>query len=174
MKDRVRQALFNILADRVTASFAIDLFAGTGALGLEAISRGATKALFLERHAPTAESIRRNAERLGESDRVAVVACDTFSFLREPNFQRSNWPKDAPWLVFLSPPYDFFVERRDEVMGLIERLAAAATPHSTLVVESDARFDCASELSRLGSWDVREYPPARLGFLRTRTSDDIG
>src|SRR6478736_322408 len=54
MKDRVREAVFNLLGPQVAGSHAIDLFAGTGALGIEAISRGATKATFIERHLPTA------------------------------------------------------------------------------------------------------------------------
>src|SRR5437868_14777408 len=57
MKDRVREAVFNLLGPQIAGSHAIDLFAGTGALGLEAISRGASKATFIERHLPTAKLI---------------------------------------------------------------------------------------------------------------------
>src|ERR1041384_3149877 len=64
MKDRVREAVFNLVeSDGV---YAIDLFAGTGALGLEAISRGASGALFIERHFPTARLVEQNAQQLGE------------------------------------------------------------------------------------------------------------
>ncbi|OYV90832.1 MAG: hypothetical protein B7Z73_05850 [Planctomycetia bacterium 21-64-5] len=64
MKDRVREAVFNLLGD-VSGSTAIDLFAGTGALGFEALSRGAKAAVFFEQHFPTADVIRRNAALLG-------------------------------------------------------------------------------------------------------------
>src|SRR5271154_4383856 len=65
MKDRVREALFNLLSTAVKGKVAIDLFAGTGALGLEALSRGAARAVFIERHRPTAQTIGRNAAALG-------------------------------------------------------------------------------------------------------------
>src|SRR5688572_16458652 len=61
MKDRVREAVFNLLGTTVEGCYVIDLFAGTGALGLEAISRGATGATFIERHFPTAKVIEENA-----------------------------------------------------------------------------------------------------------------
>src|SRR5262245_15225985 len=79
MKDRVREAVFNLLGTQVEASHAIDLFAGTGALGLEAISRGAARATFIERHLPTAKQIEENALALGIRDRVAVVFGDAFA-----------------------------------------------------------------------------------------------
>ena len=61
MKDRVRESLFDLLGPRVRGAVAIDLFAGTGALGFESISRGAARAVFVERHFPTADAIRRSA-----------------------------------------------------------------------------------------------------------------
>jgi len=65
MKDRVREALFNLLSNAVKGKVAIDLFAGTGALALEALSRGASRAVFIERHRPTAQAILRNSATLG-------------------------------------------------------------------------------------------------------------
>ena len=64
MKDRVREALFNLVGPSVIGSHAIDLFAGTGALGLEALSRGAARATFIERHYPTADTIKENIASL--------------------------------------------------------------------------------------------------------------
>src|SRR5688572_20874387 len=82
MKDRVREAVFNLVGPRVVGKLAIDLFAGTGALGLEALSRGAAKAIFLERHFPTAGIIRRNAATLGVADQCSVLPADTFIWAR--------------------------------------------------------------------------------------------
>jgi 16S rRNA (guanine966-N2)-methyltransferase len=76
-----------------------------------------------------------------------------------------------PWLVFCSPPYSFFVERQEETLDLIQRVAAAAPAGSTLVIESDERFDF--EIVARGDreqWDVREYPPARVGIWRLAKS----
>src|SRR5688500_17604840 len=76
MKDRVREAMFNLLAERIRGKHAIDLFAGTGVLGLEALSRGATKATLIERHLPTAKLIEQNAKTIGGTDRVEGCCSD--------------------------------------------------------------------------------------------------
>ena len=82
MKDRVREALFNLLSTAVEGKVAIDLFAGTGALALEALSRGASRAVLIERHRPTAETIRRNSASLGVQEIVDVTSSDTFLWAR--------------------------------------------------------------------------------------------
>ena len=65
MKDRVREAIFNLIGPAIRGKHAMDLFAGTGALGLEALSRGADRATFIEQHFPTAKIIRQNIAALG-------------------------------------------------------------------------------------------------------------
>ena len=92
----------------------MDLFAGTGALGLEAISRGAAKATFIERHWPTTQLIGRNAAALGIRDRVEVVFGDAF-------FWSTAWemPAAARLTVFCAPPYDFYVDRRPPMLELV-------------------------------------------------------
>jgi 16S rRNA (guanine(966)-N(2))-methyltransferase RsmD len=159
MKDRVREAVFNLVDPR--RRFAIDLFAGTGALGLEALSRGATQALFIERHFPTARLVETNARELGVADRVRVLPGSAFVWGKQ-----TDAPQDVPWLVFCSPPYDFYIERADEMLGLIATLIERAPPGSTLVVEADQRFDFDS-LPSAGPWDRRVYPPAVIGILQT-------
>lgn len=71
---RVKEALFSILADRLTDANVLDLFAGTGALGFEALSRGAAHATFVEQHRPTAEALRGSARALGVAERTTVLA----------------------------------------------------------------------------------------------------
>ena len=82
MKDRVRETLFDLIGDRVRGAIAIDLFAGTGALGFEAISRGAARAIFAERHFPTAAVLRQSARELGVEDRSEVRAGDVLNWAR--------------------------------------------------------------------------------------------
>ncbi len=158
MKDRVREAVFNLIGPRIVGTHAIDLFAGTGALGLEAISRGAIRATLIERHSPTLELIEQNAAALGISERVQAVFGDAF------NWARSFAPAgDAPLVVFCSPPYEFYDSRREAMIELIERFHALAPPHSALVVEADERFDF-ELLPQPADWDVRKYPPAIVGI----------
>jgi 16S rRNA (guanine966-N2)-methyltransferase len=159
MKDRVREAVFNLLGAWVEGSHAIDLFAGTGALGLEALSRGAAKATFIERHLPTANLIQQNAAALVVTDRVEVVFGDAFrwtaDFQPDPN---------QPLTVFCSPPYDFYAERKEAMLGLIGRWIEVCPPGSQLVLEADERFDLSS-LPQPDAWDIRSYSPATIGVF---------
>jgi 16S rRNA (guanine966-N2)-methyltransferase len=158
MKDRLREAVFNLIGPAVVGTHAIDLFAGTGALGLEAISRGAERATLIERHLPTCELIKKNSVSLGISEQVEVVFADAFTWgIRNPP------QTDRPWLVFCSPPYDFYVDRLSQMLALIERLHAAAPPGSRFVVEADERFDF-TLLPQPHAWGVRKYAPAVVGI----------
>jgi 16S rRNA (guanine966-N2)-methyltransferase len=159
MKDRVREAVFNLLGPSVRGKHAVDLFAGTGALGLEALSRGAARATFIEQHRPTAAVLRRNAASLGAEDLCEVVTANVFLWAR-----RQASPGSLPWVVFCSPPYDFYVDRREEMLDLIGGLAASCPGQSVLVVEADKRFDFGL-LPQPEAWDVRRYPPAVLGIF---------
>ena len=132
MKDRVREAVFNLLGPTVRGKHAVDLFAGTGALGWEALSRGAVRATFIEQHLPTAAALRRTAAELGVEAETTVAAADAFLW-----FRRGGELGAIPWLVFSSPPYDFYVDRREEMLALLSGLIATAPMESLFVVESD-------------------------------------
>src|SRR5688572_26016824 len=137
MKDRTREAIFNLVGVDVIGRHAIDLFAGTGALALEAMSRGAAKATLVERHLPTRNLIEDNIRALGLQDRATAVFSDSFMFVRklQPDEQAT------PWIVFCSPPYDLFVDRRDDMLAMIEGIVTKMPVGSTLIVEADERFD---------------------------------
>lgn len=158
MKDRLREAIFNRIGPAVAGKHAIDLFAGTGALALEALSRGAVRATLIERHHPTAELIRRNVSLLGVEGVAQVVVADVFAW-----FRRRPELGAAPWLVFSSPPYDFYVQRLDEMLELLGGLLQMAPAGSMFVVESDDRFDF-GRLGHADDWDVRRDRPALTGI----------
>ncbi|MDT0632103.1 16S rRNA (guanine(966)-N(2))-methyltransferase RsmD [Rubrivirga litoralis] len=126
--DRVREALFNLLGARLDLGGAVvtDLFAGSGALGLEALSRGAARATFVERHGPTLALARRNAQALGVEDRAAFVRADALKALA-----RGLGPCD---LVLADPPYDL-----PELPDLPALARPALAPGGLLAVEHDAR-----------------------------------
>jgi 16S rRNA (guanine966-N2)-methyltransferase len=163
MKDRTREAIFNLLGESVAGTTALDLFAGTGALGIEALSRGAAAAVFFEKHFPTADAIRRALAELGVAERATVTAGDTFLHVRRMRRDGHTLATTQPWLVFVSPPYDFFVERAADMHALVEDILALAPPQSYVVVEADQRFDFAT-LPDAEAWRVRDYPPARVGM----------
>lgn len=159
MKDRVREATFNLVGPAIRGKHAIDLFAGTGAIGLEAISRGAAAATFVERHVPTTRVIRENIERLGVGDRCTVAAANALLWVR----QARHLPT-IPWVVFCSPPWDLLVAEQAGMLEMIGEMLRRGPEESILVVEADDRFDF-SLLPDAARWKVRKYPPAVIGIL---------
>lgn len=168
MKDRVREALFNLVGPSVRGTHVIDLFAGTGALAMEALSRGAASATVIERHFPTAKIVRDNVNQLNVADRVEIVTHDTFIWVRLAADGRASFPTDErPWLVLCSPPYRFFSERGADLVGLISNLIDVSPPESTFVVEATEQWDWL-RMPHPDEWDVRVYPPAVVGMYRRR------
>ena len=160
MKQRVREAIFNLLGPAVRGKHAVDLFAGTGAVALEALSRGAARATLIERHFPTARVIRQNIAMLSVEQVTEVATADVFFWARRlPDLGT------LPWVVFCSPPYSFYAERTEQMLWLIRTLLERAPPESLFAVEADERFDFGL-LPGPGDWDVRSYPPAVVGIYR--------
>jgi 16S rRNA (guanine966-N2)-methyltransferase len=169
MKHRTRESLFNLISTECPDHHAIDLFAGTGALGLEAISRGAVSATLIEKHVPSAKIVEANIRLLGAEDRATLLVTSAFLWAKRDLMSASTVP--TPWLVFCSPPYAFFHERQAEMLDLIARIREHAPPGTIVLVEADDRFDF--ELLRgdaasdeYQAWDVRSYPPAVIGVRR--------
>lgn len=170
MKDNVREALFNLVGAHVPQKQVIDLFAGTGAIGLEALSRGASHALMLERHIPTARIIEENVAALDVANQSTVLSTDTFFWYREFSRQyesqaiKSNdFPLsfDSPWGIFCCPPYILYEERRDELMSMVAGFRDVSPPGSFIVCETDSKFRLRS-LPDYENWRIKHYSPAVL------------
>ena len=123
--DRVREALFSMLGD-VSGVSVLDLYAGSGALGIEALSRGAASAVFVERDAQAAATIRRNLDELGTEGDVRRQDAMVFLATSRATFD----------LVFCDPPYDSAPRLAE---ALAERLAAVTPGDARIVTESDKR-----------------------------------
>jgi 16S rRNA (guanine966-N2)-methyltransferase len=157
--DRLRESLFNILThaygDPVTDARVLDLFAGTGALGLEALSRGAAFALLVDDGAPARALMRDNVATLGLGGTARI-------FRRDATALGEVHPLAPFGLVFLDPPYR---------QGLAERALASAlagswlTPDALIVVEeaADASFAAPAGFAEL---ERRRYDDTELIFLR--------
>jgi 16S rRNA (guanine(966)-N(2))-methyltransferase RsmD len=164
MKDRVREAVFNLVGPSIQGTHAIDLFAGTGAVALEALSRGSARATAIERRFDMVKLIEQNAADLGLSDRIRVVAGNTFLWARDLT-EVTDDLGDHPWAVFCCPPYAFYQDKLDELVLLVERLLEHSPAGSAVIVEADDSFDFAN-LPNAERWDVRKYAPAQVGVLR--------
>lgn len=168
--DRVREALFSSLAAEVPGAVVLDLFAGSGALGIEALSRGARFAVFIDDRVQARRAITANLATSGLGDRAVVVAADAARFAAHPAafLQRRGGPVPPPFdLVFCDPPYVVALER---VLALLDDLdrAGALAPDAIAVVERDRRDpDLAAGSSRLFPAERdRAYGDIVLRYLR--------
>lgn len=116
--DRVKEALFNLLRGNVEGATAVDVFSGTGPIGLEAVSRGAASCTFVEKDRRVAEVLRRNIETLGCADRCDVVVADALGMSLEHRL-----PERID-LLFFDPPYPLMTDPRSaqRVLGQFGRL----------------------------------------------------
>ncbi|MEO6809498.1 MAG: 16S rRNA (guanine(966)-N(2))-methyltransferase RsmD [Isosphaeraceae bacterium] len=156
--DFVRESVFNILRDAVEGRVVVDLFAGTGALGLEALSRGAIRALFIERDRENAALIRTNLATLRYEDRGSVVVADVFRWIK------SYAPLDSePVVVFIDPPYAEYQQKPERMRQLLETLVGKLPRESILLVEAGRIFG-AENLPKADAWDVRRYGGTHLAL----------
>ena len=102
ISDRIKQSLFDIIRPRITASRFLDLFAGTGAVGLEALSRGAQLAVFVERDQACLKAISRNLDKFGFCERAKVLRADITDGL---DWLRHYAGDEGFDLIFMGPPY---------------------------------------------------------------------
>lgn len=140
--DRVKEALFSILGSHVVGVRVLDLYAGTGALGLEALSRGATSVTFVEHNRKAVQVLKTNVRACGGADQTEIQACAVETFL-------ARFPSHAePYgLVLADPPYDHTTDLT---------AWAAALPANLLAADTIAALEHRSTFS----------PPNRLGPLR--------
>ena len=161
--DRLRETLFNILGPAVAGSHFLDLFAGTGAVGIEALSRGAAEAVFLENHAPAAALIRRNLESLGIRSGAHVLPVDALRGLEKVATKRK--PSDPPFdFAFLDPPY----AAAEEYSRVLQFLGAATLLASTATVIAEHRHTAQlpESVGHLRRTRVLKQGDAALTFFR--------
>jgi 16S rRNA (guanine(966)-N(2))-methyltransferase RsmD len=146
----VREALFSILGDAIPDRPFIDLFAGTGANGFEAISRGAKSTSFVERDVRLAGDIERHAQAFGVADRARVIRSDAYRWAE-------RWLAPAePVNVFVSPPFADFQERPEALRNLIAVLRSKTALGSVVVVQAEKGLT-PEQLPAGDDWEERRY-----------------
>jgi len=131
--DRLRETLFDILGSQVEGAVFLDAYAGTGAVGIEALSRGAARAVFIERSKAAANIVRENLATLGIEDRAAVALGAATSLI-------GRYKAD---ILFLDPPYD----REDEYTQVLQRLGEQ--PPALVIAQHSARLTLPESAGRL-------------------------
>jgi 16S rRNA (guanine966-N2)-methyltransferase len=156
--DLVRESLFNILGEAVEGLLVVDLFAGTGALGLEALSRGAERAIFIERNRENAALIRRNIATLRYEDRAQVVVADAYRWAK--SFEAAE---GEPIVVFIDPPYADYEVHPDRIGKMLVTLVEKLPDGSIISSESSRKLD-SEILPDLETWDVRRYGGTQIAI----------
>lgn len=154
--DRVKESLFNIWRAEVEDARVLDLFSGTGSLGLEALSRGAREAVFVDKNRKSVEILQRNLEKLRVSEPYQVITKDYASFAK-------SYAGDPFDLILIDPP--FTEEMAHDVMGV---LAASKLFHerSLFSIESGRREKIGDDYPPLCRYDVREFGDKFLSLFR--------
>jgi 16S rRNA (guanine966-N2)-methyltransferase len=156
--DRVKQSLFDILTPRLAEARVYDCFAGTGSMGLESLSRGASSAVFFEADRSALTRLRQNVQTLGVMDRTTIIAQDLFRW-----FKSAAAGDDLADIVFLDPPYRYLRERPQDLLELSARLVEHLKPGGVVVFRHDSAD--ALDLPPLVRTDEREYGGMKLEFL---------
>ena len=157
--DRLRETLFNILGPAVQDSWFVDLYAGTGAIGIEALSRGAREVIFVESHPATARLIRANLASLKINSGVDVMEAPVLRGLARIAERRL-----IADFVFLDPPY----EDERELLAVLDYLDVShvVAPRGLVIVEHRTRTELPERLERLERTRLVEQGDAALSFYR--------
>lgn len=148
----VREALFSILGNAIPGRPFFDVFAGTGVVGLEAVSRGAKRSVLIEKDAKLVNDIQTAIDRFAVADRAHVLRTDAYRWA-----ERWVPPPGGPVNIFISPPFpDLHPDRVESFLKLVRDLLGKMPDESVLVIQAEDPFP-KDELPDLPAWDVRKY-----------------
>ena len=159
--DRVREAIFNLLRQLVPGRAVFDLFAGSGALGLEALSRGARHATLIENDRRVAAVLRRNVAHLQFADRTTIVTADVFRWV-----ERGGGWSAQPAIVLIAPPYAYFEKRLGDLQTLWGTLVNQMPEDTAIVMQAPRDLD-RSLLLPSQDWELRRYGDTQVVICQT-------
>lgn len=172
MTDRVKSALFSMIAPRIQESHVLDLYAGTGALGIECLSRGAKSATFVDRSKYAVECIRQNLEKTGFTALARVIKCSASRFLDD--YETFDQGLSSYDIIIITPPHDDYKE------NIVERSAKLLQKNGIIITEHPSTRKTGDRvgLSRrngmkaeeLKKIDERSYGKTALSFYRINPS----
>ncbi len=155
--DRVKESLFNILGADVVDSTWLDLFAGTGSVGIEALSRGARHVHFIDVDRQAIQTVRTNLDATGLGDRAQVRRMDAFRFL-------AGRPPDPFDFIFVAPPQ--YRSMWSKTLRALDKGPHWLAPDGRVIVQIDPREEAVETLQNLVRFDQRRYGNTLLIFYK--------
>lgn len=163
--DRIKETLFNVLSPDIPGSNFLDLFSGSGAIGIEALSRGADRAVFVENGRKALECINKNLDFTKLKDQAQILSTDAVSSVSTLERQ-----KDVFDIIFMDPPYGRLLER-----DVLVRLSGSdiVSDETIIVVESDldTEFDYLEEIG-LEIYKIKKYKTNKHTFIYRRLENE--
>ncbi len=160
--DKVKGAIFNILGDRVKGSKVLDLFAGTGNLSIEALSRGAAEADIVEKSRKAWEIINNNIKMLGVEDRVKIYNMDAFNFLKQSSLGLYD-------IIFIDPPYRQGFS--DKALALMNK-STILNPVGVIIIETSSDEEITDDLGFLEIRFTKKYGDTKIWFIQQRDQQE--
>jgi 16S rRNA (guanine966-N2)-methyltransferase len=163
--DKLRETLFNVLGELIAGSRFVDLFAGTGAVGIEALSRGAQEAIFVEKHPPAVALIKKNLESLEIHRDVRVLPLDALQALKRLNGELAAASAHID-ILFLDPPYAEEAQYANVLSFLGD--AKLLAENAVVIAEHQRSLDLPKSFGKLERVRVLRQGDAALSFFRYR------
>jgi 16S rRNA (guanine966-N2)-methyltransferase len=164
--DRVREAIFNILGPNINDSQVLDLFAGTGALGIEALSRGARTAVFVENHKSALQVLQRNLAQCGLTESCRVLPVPASKALSKLAASGEKFS-----LIFIDPPYGYGIPAT--ILSVLAQ-KNLLTPNGQIIVEHSRLENLAAAYQNLVRHDQRRYGATLVSFYACWTNEHPG
>lgn len=157
--EKVKESLFSAIQFDIEGRRVLDLFAGSGQLGIEALSRGAAGCVFVDKNTEAVQVIRRNLQHTGFAEKSQVLGTDALSYLTRPG--------DRFDLVFLDPPY-----ASELILPVLEKVAPLVNDGGILVCETSAETEMPEAVDRFGLAKVYRYGQVRVWLYRYQTGEE--
>ncbi|MEL7644779.1 MAG: 16S rRNA (guanine(966)-N(2))-methyltransferase RsmD [Anaerolineaceae bacterium] len=161
--DLVKEALFNILGDEVLGNQVLDLFGGTGAVGIEALSRGAGTALFLDKSREAVRTIQENLRATHLSEKAQVLHQDAFSYLAQP-------PAGSFDLIYIAPPQ--YKGMWQKAMDLLDQQPEFLRPDGQIIVQINPVEWEERVYQHFSKFDSRKYGDTLLVFFELAQAEN--
>lgn len=161
--DRVKEAVFNIVGSDIVESKMLDLFAGTGSVGIEALSRGGAFARFVDRNGLAISTIRQNLAKTGLDEDADILQMDAFTLLNRPSDQKFDY-------VYIAPPQYFGLWKK--ALNALDNNPGWLVEDAWVIVQLDPKEYENLALENLSEFDRRKYGNTELIFYENKQAEN--